>query len=413
MPFEVRPIDAARHLAWIARRPSVSFLQTPAWAGVKASWCGQSVGWFDGAEMIGAALVLLRPAPLVHRQLAYVPEGPDLPWDRSTDPARDFLAPLIAYAKSRKAFALTVGPTVWWKRWETPTVKAGLSAARKAADAAPNLSDEARRLRAAVGTGEAADAEGPAADGGAACSVPEKLDDLAPDQVNPVAEALIESMSRAGWRAPEHQAGFAAGQPQYVFQLPLAGRTEEDLLKGFNQLWRRNIKRAEKNGVEVTVGTRADLEGFHRIYAETAGRDGFRPRPLSYFEGMWDQMAAEDPGRLTLYLATVDGELIAATTMVRVGDHAWYSYGASTTAHRDVRGSNAIQWRMIRDALAAGCSVYDLRGITDTLDPGDSHAGLIGFKVGTGGRAQSYPGEWTYAINRPLFAAYQFALSRR
>ena len=40
---------------------------------------------------------------------------------------------------------------------------------------------------------------------------------------------------------------------------------------------------------------------------------------------------------------------------------------------------------MIRDALDAGAHVYDLRGITETLDSDDSHVGLIQFKVGTGG----------------------------
>ena len=45
---------------------------------------------------------------------------------------------------------------------------------------------------------------------------------------------------------------------------------------------------------------------------------------------------------------------MAATIMVRVGAHAWYSYGASSTEKRDVRGSNAVQWAMIRAAIAAG-----------------------------------------------------------
>ena len=72
-----------------------------------------------------------------------------------------------------------------------------------------------------------------------------------------------------------------------------------------------------------------------------------------------------------------------------MGSHAWYSYGASTTEKRDVRGSNAVQWQMMRDALAAGADIYDMRGITDTLDADDSHIGLIQFKVGTGGDAVS------------------------
>ena len=66
---------------------------------------------------------------------------------------------------------------------------------------------------------------------------------------------------------------------------------------------------------------------------------------------------------MRVYLAEHDGDLVAATTFIRVGTHAWYSYGASTTAKREVRGSNAIQWRMMRDARDAGADIYDLRGI--------------------------------------------------
>ena len=55
---------------------------------------------------------------------------------------------------------------------------------------------------------------------------------------------------------------------------------------------------------------------------------------------------------------------------------------------------------MIRHALAAGAHVYDLRGITETLDADDPHVGLIQFKVGTGGEAVEYAGEWDLPINR-------------
>jgi len=134
---------------------------------------------------------------------------------------------------------------------------------------------------------------------------------------------------------------------------------------------------------------------------------------VSYFEKMWAAMRAEDPDRIRLYLAEHEGDLVAATTMVRVGQHAWYSYGASSTAKRDVRGSNAVQWAMLRDAKAAGATVYDLRGITDTLAEDDPHFGLIQFKLGTGGEAVEYVGEWDLPLNKVLFKAFDLYMSRR
>ena len=67
---------------------------------------------------------------------------------------------------------------------------------------------------------------------------------------------------------------------------------------------------------------------------------------------------------------------------------------------------------MIRDAMAHGAEVYDLRGITDTLDPDDPHVGLIQFKVGTGGEAVETVGEWDLPLNRPLYKAFELYMNR-
>jgi lipid II:glycine glycyltransferase (peptidoglycan interpeptide bridge formation enzyme) len=371
----VRSIDSAEHLAFVETRRSVSFLQTPAWATVKSEWRGESIGWFDGDRMVGAALVLYRRLPQLHRvglrrSLAYLPEGPDIGW--TDDDLGRWLDPMTVHLKAAGAFGIRIGPAIVGRRWHASTIKAAV-----ADDALDTLS------------------ETPA------------------DEVDDAALAVTGRLRDHGWREIGADGGFAAGQPKYNFQLPLAGRTEDDVLAGMNQQWRRNIKKAAKNGVEVSRGGRDDLDAFHRVYAETAERDGFTPRPLSYFERMWDALTAESEDRLVLYLARHEGDLVAATTMVRVGEHAWYSYGASTTAKRDVRGSNAVQWQMMRDALAAGAAVYDMRGITETLDADDPHIGLIQFKVGTGGEAVEHLGEWDLPLNRVLYLGFTQYLKRR
>ncbi|HMG31704.1 MAG TPA: peptidoglycan bridge formation glycyltransferase FemA/FemB family protein [Jiangellaceae bacterium] len=374
MTLQVREISRVDHLAAIAALPSVSFLQTPAWGEVKREWRAESIGWFDGTTLVGVGLVLYRQAPRVRRYLAYIPEGPALDWAGAVvaDTLPDLLDPLVDHVKARGAFGLRMGPTVVTRRWSAATIKAAMA-------------DESVH----------------------------RFEDVEPDVVSPTGTALTRQLAALGWRPPAAGDGFSAGQPRHVFQVPLAGRDKDDLLKGFNQLWRRNVKKADKAGVTVELGTRDDLPAFHELYTETARRDGFTPRRLSYFEGMWQAMTSEDPQRLRLYVARHEGDLVAATTMVRVGVHAWYSYGASSTDKRDVRGSNAIQWRMICDALAADCEVYDLRGVTDTLDEDDPSVGLIRFKIGTGGEAVEYAGEWDLPISKVLYTAFDLYMKRR
>ena len=370
MALDVRPITPTEHQAFNDTRPSVSFLQTPAWAKVKSEWGHASIGWFDGSELVGAGLVLYRQLPRIKKSLAYLPEGPVIDWESADIGA--WLTPLAAFCKRQGAFAVRLGVPLVVRSWSATSTKAAIADDTMA-----------------------------------------RIGDAKPDHLNAAAVRTRNQLRHLGWLPPKDGEGFAAGQPKYVFQLPLAGRSEDELLAGMNQLWRRNIKKAAKSGVVVTRGDADDLAAFHTIYRETAERDHFTPRPLSYFQTMFEALRAEDEDRIRLYLGHHEGDLIAATTWVRVGEHAWYSYGASTTAKRDVRGSNAVQWQMIRDAAAAGASVYDLRGITDSVAADDPHLGLIQFKVGTGGETVEYLGEWDLPLNRLLYKAFDLYLSRR
>ena len=384
-PLVVRTISVAEHLAFLQGQESVSFLQTPAWARVKREWKAESIGWSlpgsPAGELVGVALVLYRQLPRFKRYLAYLPEGPVIDWD--TEDLSAWLSPMAAHLKARGAFGIRIGPPVITRRWSAAQVKEGI-----ADDAVTSLTT------------------------------------LPPTERSQAGAAVVSQLRELGWRPQSVVGGFAAGQPRYNFWIPLRDehgkqRTEDDVLAGMNQLWRRNIKKAVKAGVTVrlsrvgTAGFDADLAAFHALYAHTAQRDHFTPRPLSYFTTMFEALSAEDPDRIHLYLAHHEGDLVAATIGIRVGAHAWYSYGASSTEKRDVRGSNAVQWQMIRDAIAAGAAIYDLRGITDTLTTDDAHVGLIQFKVGTGGEAVEYAGEWDLPLNRAIYKAFEVYLKRR
>jgi lipid II:glycine glycyltransferase (peptidoglycan interpeptide bridge formation enzyme) len=385
-PLTVRTISPEEHLAFVRSRRSASFLQVPAWAEVKSEWRHESIGWFradsgtaGGGSLVGAGLVLYRKLPRLERYLAYLPEGPLIDWD--AEYLSDWLAPMTRHLREHRAFGIRMGPPVVCRRWDAATVKQGV------ADA------QVRRL-----------------------------EDLPPQHRGTTGARVVSQLRELGWQQQQAVGGFAAGQPQYVFWVPLRdaegnARTEDDVLKGMNQLWRRNIKKAAKEGV-ATRRVPADevdtaLKSFHDLYVHTARRDHFTPRPMSYFETMFRALGEEDPDRIALFTAEHEGDLVAATVLVRVGGHVWYSYGASSSEKRDVRGSNAVQWEMIRHALAQGADVYDLRGITDTLDPDDPHVGLIQFKVGTGGEAVEYVGEWDVPVSRLLYQAFRLYMARR
>jgi len=370
---EIREISSQEHQSFLIYRRDLdpSFLQSPSWGEVKkGAWSYRSLGFFEGNQLTGTALVLARKAPRIPRYFFYIPEGPTL----ATEHYESALELLVKYGKEHGAFALRIGPMIVKARWEADLIKSALA-------------DESIS----------------------------SLNEITPSYVNPVAHSLEHTLRRIGFtQSTDDPDGFAAGQPRFLYQLPIKEKSRADLLSGFNQLWRRNIKKSESEGVQVRIGTREDLGEFHRVYIETAARDHFTPRPLSYFHRMWDAFNQDSAQPdLVLFLAKWQSSVVAASIFVELGGHSWYLYGASSTHGREVRPSNALQWAMMERALSSQSDVYDLRGITATLDKENPHAGLLQFKVGVGGRAVEVMGEWDYSFNPLLYLAFRAYLNRR
>lgn len=190
-----------------------------------------------------------------------------------------------------------------------------------------------------------------------------------------------------------------------------------------NQQWRRNIKKAEKAGVQVRAVGAEGVDTFHALYCESAQRDHFHPRPKAYFAQMLaafdqpdaDREPAEGGGRLTgrVYEAHVDGDVLASAIMLRVGDTFSYLYGGSTDRNRDARASNALQWQAIQDAIEAGCTAYDFRGFNTSLGATSPLTGLLLFKLGAGADVVELVGERELVLNRFWHTVFDRAMALR
>ncbi|MFE3523056.1 lipid II:glycine glycyltransferase FemX [Streptomyces sp. NPDC059161] len=370
----VRSLGTAEYRSFLARRGDASFLQYPAWADVKDQWFAERVGWsLDNDELAGVAQVLYRQFPGTRKYFAYLPEGPVADW---ADPGIDrWLGPLLRHLRRAGAFAVRIGPGPAYRRWD------------------------AARLKAATGAGR-------------------RIGDVLATEVDPLGSAVAERLRARGWKRCGGDEGDADAQPRYVFRLPLGGRTTDELWRGLNQEWRRNVRTARKAGVRVLAGGPEDLPEFYRLLGITEERDGFRlGRSLAYYRRQYEALNAEQPGRMRLYLAVHQGELLAAHTMITAGKRVWYQTGASADHRREVRPSNALQWQMIQDAHALGAQVYDMRGVPSTLDPRDRPFGLLRWKLGTGGQVVETLGEWETSMggtaNNTLYRAFQAYLARR
>ncbi|MEW1955290.1 peptidoglycan bridge formation glycyltransferase FemA/FemB family protein [Terrabacter sp. NPDC080008] len=371
-PLTVREISGDEAVATLLELGG-SFLQTPAWGRAKAGWRRTHLGWFDASgARVGAGLVLSRTIPRLSRSYAYLPEGPGLPWDVVAADPSVWIDPLVTWAKANKAFALRLGYPVVSRIWEREPVK-------------KQVLDKGLL----------------------------SFTTLPPAVDNPTARALESWLDRNGWLSLGAD-GVAVGQPRLLCIVDLRGRTEAELLKGMNQQWRRNVKKAEKAGVQVRAVGPEGLDTFHALYVESAHRDSFMPRPKAYFEAMARSFATDEgPISARFYEAHVDGDVLASALMIRFGRTFSYLYGGSTERNRDARASNALQWQAMRDAAAAGCEAYDLRGFNTSLGATSPLTGLLLFKLGEGADVVEMVGERELVLSRFWHFAFAKAMAAR
>ena len=203
-----------------------------------------------------------------------------------------------------------------------------------------------------------------------------------------------------GFRSKEGGQNFEAIQTRYVFRLNVEGKTEEELLAGFHQKWRYNIRLAERKGVTVRICGKEMVPAFSELMLTTGVRDGFVTRKPEYFAAMLDNLGEH----CRLYMAfDPAGTPIAGTLAIHYGDKVWYLYGASSNEHRNLMPNYLLQWRMIQWAVETGCRVYDFRGVSGDVSEDNPLYGLYRFKQGFGGDFTEFIGELDLVLSPVLY----------
>ncbi len=221
--------------------------------------------------------------------------------------------------------------------------------------------------------------------------------------VTPPATGLARALAVRGFVVGHRRGHFQGMQPRFNVIVPLEGG-EEAVLARFHQKTRYNIRLAAKRGVEVHRGTRADLPAFHRLLMITCARNGFSERALSYFEQLWDALA--EGGHIELYQARLGSRLLAAAVLFLYGHKAVYAYGASGNEDREVMAPYALQWAMIRHAVASGCRSYDMTGVPARRSDGAPGYGLWRFKRGFWPEVSEFLGERDLPLQPSLYRVW-------
>lgn len=185
--------------------------------------------------------------------------------------------------------------------------------------------------------------------------------------------------------------------------------SEEVMLARMHHKTRYNVRLAARRGVEIALGTVADLPAWYELYLETMARHQLTPLPLEHFRAMLEETGegSTSPVQTRLLLAKHATHVIAGMLIALAPPRATYLYGASSSEHRHLMGSAALQWAAMRAGKAHGCIDYDLLGAAPRSGEEHPLAGVHRFKMGLGGRLVHREGCWDYPFDEGVYTAWR------
>jgi hypothetical protein len=220
------------------------------------------------------------------------------------------------------------------------------------------------------------------------------------DHYQNILEDIIAYGKKAGWKSIEFRNGenpFLNARPSsnyYAHTLKLTPN-EQDLLKSFRSSTKRNIKKAEKEGVKAELHQSYDaIKEFYRLNCITRKHHGLPPQPFLFFKNIFKHVISHDHGHTLL--AYHNKKIIAGAVYFHFRDKALYKYGASETRYQHLRANNLVMWEAIKWYAKHGYQLFDF-GRTEP-----ENEGLLQFKRGWG-TAEKSISYYKYDLTRNAF----------
>ena len=283
-------MDAREWNESIKNLPGSHVLQTWEWGQVKADiygWVCHPKLWKDeNGNVNAAALVLQRSAPVRFLgkfiKILYIPRGPLLDWNNESL-RKTVLDDLQKFARQKKAIFIKMDPELVLGKGVP-----GTEAAEETVTGSKVLND----------------------------------------------------LSARGWQYSESQIQF-----KNTVWIDLT-KDEEQILAGFKQKTRYNVRLAGRKGVSVRKGGLDDLPLLYKMYLETASRDHFIIRSETYYLHLWETFI--NAGLAEILIAEVDGEAVSAMLLFHYAGKAWFLFGMSVEKHRKLMPTYLMQWEAIK-----------------------------------------------------------------
>jgi lipid II:glycine glycyltransferase (peptidoglycan interpeptide bridge formation enzyme) len=201
--------------------------------------------------------------------------------------------------------------------------------------------------------------------------------------------------------------------PTATIQLDLSA-SKKELLGQMKRQTRQNIKRSEREGIEVRDGRPDDIHTFYKIHQQTSQRQKFSPYPQKYFLKMWDLMA--ERGNLVNIIAEYEGEVVSSLLIVPFGRTVLAKVLGWSGNYPEKRPNDAVFWGAICWAKDHDYQWFDMEGIHrkgaqailgGSSLPKEFRNSPDFFKLGFGGNVILLPLAYDYVSNSIINRIYR------
>jgi hypothetical protein len=170
---------------------------------------------------------------------------------------------------------------------------------------------------------------------------------------------------------------------------------EDQIFSSFRDSTKRNIKKANKEGVKVKIfHSLESVKEFYRLNSITRKHHGLPPQPYLFFKKVYDRIIHKNLGFIVL--AFFQDKPIAGGVFFHFGEKAAYKYGASDLQYQHLRANNLVMWEAIKWCCQNG---YKSLCFGRT---GFDNQGLVQFKSGWGTTEQQIK-YYRYDLNKGSF----------
>lgn len=182
---------------------------------------------------------------------------------------------------------------------------------------------------------------------------------------------------------------------------------EDEMYKRLRPKWRRNIRKAERQGVKIKeVKDISGVNDFYTIISDVKDRTSFKLHSLEYFQKMWSEMSKENI--IKIFHATYKNKKVASYLILTNDYLAAEVFGGATKLGRDTEASYLLKWETMKSFAREGMKYYDQWGVAPKDAKEHPLKGISYFKSGFGGKYREFLPQYVNVYNPVGYSCYKF-----